>query len=138
MKLLFALINIVVSDNIEIATSDFDILNFKGKTIKSTDITDGNSIKLSHLGNSVYLAIEVLPRVFEIVDKTIYFREMNPATIRIDVERKIFGLADFVWPFLIFNVLFGIFSWMLVSVIIKRLCEKYIPLQITEYTGSIC
>lgn len=112
-------------DNIEIATQDFTELHVGDTILRSAEICNGNSVKLSHLGNSIYKLVETSSQVFKVVDVTEYFRDVEPAKIRIDVERKIYGLADFVWPFLIFNVVFAVLSWVVISRVVTGLCKRY-------------
>lgn len=126
MNLLFILLGSGLCDNIELATSDFDVLYVGGKTVRSSEVLDGNSVKLYHLGNSIYKLNEIVPRTFVTVDITRYFEASVPSEIRVAIERKVYGLADFVWPFLMSNVVFVLCSWVLISMIIKSLCQRYV------------
>lgn len=126
MKILFVLFAFMLCDNIEISTNDFKELHVKGMVLKSSDATGGNSVKLSHLGNSIYRLEEVSPKVFKVVDKTEYFKDIEPAEIRVDVERKICGLPGFVWRFILFNVMFNLPLGYLISKTVRSLCQRYL------------
>ncbi|ELA42867.1 uncharacterized protein VICG_00182 [Vittaforma corneae ATCC 50505] len=126
MKILFVLLAFILCDNIEISTNDFKELHVQGTVLRSSEISWGNSVKLSHLGNSIYQLEEMSPKIFKVVDKTEYFKDTKPAEIRIDVEKKICGLPGFVWSFILFNVTFNLSLGYLISKTIRSLCQKYL------------
>ncbi|KAM0679712.1 hypothetical protein GINT2_000248 [Glugoides intestinalis] len=115
----------ILCDNIEIATKDFRELHLNEDILKPEDLV-GNSVKISHLGESIYTLAELRPGIFQLHDFTLYFGASEPARIRIDVERKVYGLTTYVWIFLFFNLTLAIFASIFFSNIIHRLCINYI------------
>lgn len=126
MKILFLLFFLVACDNIEIYTKEFKEIHFNNIILKSEGIKNGNSVKFSHSGSSIYKLVEIEPMIFRIVDITVYFKDPNPAEIRVDIETKVLGLATFVWKFLIFNIIFGILFSVIFSKTLNYLVKKYL------------
>lgn len=115
----------ILCDNIEISTNDFKELHLHEDIMKSEDLI-GNSVKISHLGESIYTLTEIQPGIFQLRDLTLYFGASEPARIRVDIERKIYGVAVYVWYFLFFNLALAIFASIFFSNMIYRLCINYI------------
>lgn len=93
----FTFIIFVSTDNIEIATSDFDYLIINKKIINAKKLKNCNSIKISYKGTSIYKLKEIRPRIFYLKDITVYYKKPKDKKIRIDYEYKYFGLILDAW-----------------------------------------
>lgn len=120
MKILICFLIGVFCDNIEIGSADFDELIVHNEVIRSKEMFNSNSVKLSFLGSSIYKLREIKPRIFEIYDSTVYFGNAEPSKIRIDFEFKIIGVADFVIPFILFSVCVTFISSYIIQRTLKR------------------
>lgn len=120
MIFVFLLIGFIWCDNIEIATQDFDEIHYEGQVIYSSGIKNANSIKLSHLGSSIFYLEEISPRIFVIKDKSVYFHDRNPAKIRIDFENKIYKIVYYVYSFIIYCVKTVIIALSIIYIIFKK------------------
>ncbi|KKO76552.1 hypothetical protein AAJ76_200092476 [Vairimorpha ceranae] len=92
----------ILGDNIEISKSEFDCIIVKKHIIDSNSLNNYNSVKISFPGTVIYKLVRKniphLPnaRVFILENNTVYFKKFN-TKIRINFERKFFGLILDVW-----------------------------------------
>lgn len=107
-------------DNIEISVQDFDELIVFDKIIYSNDLQNSNNIKISHPGTSIYRLLEIYPRIFKLIDTTVYFSKAEPSPIRIDCETKYLGIHSFVYKFIAYNLVVLLISSRLINLILKR------------------
>lgn len=126
MKIFSLFFVLAICDNIEIYLSQFKELHIGNEVIRSDDISGGNSIKISHVGTSIYRLNEIQDKIFKLVDITEYFEDKEPASIRIDVETKVLGLVRFAWKFYAFNVILTVILSIYVPKVIRRLSTKYL------------
>lgn len=112
---------LVLSDNIEIHTKNFDEMQIEGLSLCSKDIKNANSVKVSYLGSSLYKMHQVSPGVFELVDHTVHIQDMEPSPLKINFEYKICGLQTFVWKFVLFSIIVAITSACVISWVFNRL-----------------
>lgn len=121
MFILFA-----ICDNIEIYLNKFKEIYIDNEILRSDDLHGGNSIKISHLGSSIFKLHEIQPKVFKLIDTTEYFEDKEPSPIRIDIENKVFGLERFAWKFYTFNLILTIALSILIPKMLRRLSNKYL------------
>lgn len=100
-------------DNIEISVADFDTIYYENSKLYSKDIAKYNSVKISHPGTSILRLKKIGPKIYQLVDTSVYLKHKINPMIRIDLEYKVYGLEVFVWKFLAYIltvlVIFNIF-----------------------------
>lgn len=97
-------------DNIEIRTSEFDEIQLFNNVINSRDHLNINSLKISHLGTSIYRLEKIGNKRWKLIDISVYISE-KPARLKIDFEHKIFGIASYVYWFILYNIIIVLISY---------------------------
>ena len=109
-----------VSDNIEIAKKDFDLITFNNVALDIVFPENCNYLKISHLGTSIYSIVNTGKKKWKIVDKSVYLKSFKSSPLRLDFEKKKYGIPIFVYKFILYNIVI-----VLTSLKIINICFKY-------------
>ncbi|KAF7683040.1 hypothetical protein TCON_1749 [Astathelohania contejeani] len=117
----------ILCDNIQISKKEFKTLKINDKIIESHTLPENTSVKISFPGYYVYKLIQESKGNYVMKDFSVYIRkpESDKLCVFVEVENLYFGLADFVWRFIVYTVFVVIIGCLPFFIYISKISEEH-------------